>query len=109
MINSKLLGEVLGREVKDGTGRIVINDNLVTFAYEGEDMWSDINIYELAFNKCVEWIWEQGYDTNMFRANNIYHVRLWGKNVEDKRFYSNPHNKHDAVFQACEWILKENK
>ena len=45
IITSKFLSKALGREVKEGKGRIVINNNLVTFAYIDEDMWSDINIH----------------------------------------------------------------
>ena len=104
MISEKLLSEVLGIKATEPT---LEKRNMVEYLdWSNNGCGVGINIYELAFDKCVEWIFKEGYETNMFRANNIYHVRLWGNGVEDKRFYSNPDDKYDAVIQACEWILK---
>ena len=105
MINEKLLSEVLGIEATEST---LEKRNMVEYLdWSNNGCGSAINTHELAFDKCVEGIFKQGYDARMFRAMNIYHVRLWGKGVVDRRFYSNPDDKYDAVFQACEWILKQ--
>ena len=53
--SSKLLSSVLGREVKKGTGRSVINDGVLTFAYVNDDIWSDINVDTLT-RLTKEWL-----------------------------------------------------
>lgn len=65
-----------------------------------------INIHELAFDKCIEWLWKQDFELWSFRANNIFHVRISNKDIKEKRFYSNPDDKYEAVFQACQWVLE---
>ncbi len=101
------------RRLKEMISKEVMNRVLkVLVSYEqgktdnSRHIMKTINVYELAFDKCIDWLWDQGYEVSMIRANNIFHVRLWGNGVEDKRFYSNPHDKYDAVMQACEWVIE---
>lgn len=109
IITSKLLSEVLGREVKEGKGRIVINDNLVTFAYIDEDMWSDINIHELAF-KCKEWA---------VNEHDIYISTVAGEDRKSGVFYTSSFKfkniridlyectEPEVIFSSCDHILGE--
>lgn len=119
MISKKLLSEILGIPVK-GEMFITKEDHIcfdtdskngVVVSYSpatGETTYSakSVNLHEIAFDKCIEWLWDEGYELWMFRANNIFHVRISSEDVEEKRFYSNPDDKYDAVIQACEFVLK---
>jgi len=112
MISDALLSKVLGRGVKEGTGRIVINDNLVTFAYVGEDMWTDINIHELA-HKCKEWALEQGYVlvTHTLKNSAVCSIEIINNTppyVHNKELL-NAGNEQSVIFLSCEWIMKETK
>ena len=71
-ISKELLSEVLGREVKGGRGYIVVNENNVTFAYADEDMWSDINLYELVHKNLKEWA----------KSKHLFDKINWSDSVE---------------------------
>jgi len=134
LLSKELLGEVLGREVK--SGRIDIYDNTLTFAYENEDMWSDINIYELA-NLCKEWAFTKNLDITTSRTNLGYIATLNDKYGEPLSYifddltscYAQPdiyinyptlHNEYDigkfyaktepeSVFKVCKWVHDQIK
>jgi len=128
IISKELLGEVLGREVKKDM--ISINQNNVTFAYADEDMWSDINIYELA-HKCKEWAksnlfvyMNKGKPLSETRAaldfRTKFNFGIWrGYSccvvTIDERYFTIHTTKcfdteTEAIFKACQWVLeKENR
>ena len=108
MISKELLKELDEDydDIKLGNGSSVYI--LEYMGREAMPRWEEHNIYELVFDKCIEWAWKQGYSITMFRANNIFHARVHGDDIAngERRFYSNPHDKYNSVIQACEWILK---
>ena len=73
--SKELLSAVLGREVKGRKGRISINDNTITFAYEDEDMWSDMNIYEL-MHLMKEWALSRGIvlESTITKTSGLCHT-----------------------------------
>ncbi len=106
MITKELLSKVLDREVKDGKSRIVINDNLVTFAYLNEDMWSDINVYELA-NLCKVWACEE---TGYKLKSGIYiktSLKIEYNCTDYEEISEFAETEYEAIFKACNWILNE--
>ena len=112
IITSKLLSEVLERKVKEGKGRIVINDNIVTFAYIDEDIWSDINIHELA-HKCKEWAKKEGYS---MQSGTLQTTKSWNifvskdfTCVSSETCFSDykSNTEPEAIFKACKWILEQ--
>ena len=78
---------------------------------ELHDGW-DINIYELA-HKCKEWAFKQGYelfsrilsnDNQPFGNCVVYRVEA---DLEESLHIVNDNTEQEAIFKACEWILKE--
>lgn len=118
MISAELLGEVLETEILNC--RVVGNG----VAYDAKNNYPTqaINIYELAF-KCKEWALSQG----IFNIHSGHSFETMGETVFDGKNYMLP-QYHDyasiqkvrggvhttfradteieAVFKACEWILR---
>jgi len=103
--SKELLSAVLGIEVEGGIERIVLNDNTLTFAYSDEDMWSDINIYEL-MHMMKEW----AISKKVYILSNISFIggtAITLNGSEDNLFVAN--TELEAVTIACEWILEQQK
>ena len=102
LITPKMLSAVLGREVKEPQQRVCVNDDNVTFAYADEDMWSDINIHELA-HKCKEWAYNEGFVIVALKEDEeqyVVEIRC-GWDITDFRDNTEP----EAIFKACQYIL----
>ena len=115
-ISKELLSEVLGYtpfeidKIKQvggvGLTLILLNQDGTVRSYQ--------NIYQLA-HKCKEWAFKRKFDFEIIR---IKHGKDYGKifvrihtihtnRVNGKEFY--PFEEEpEAIFKACEWILKEN-
>ena len=121
MISKELLSEVLEIEIKE-IGKLV-EDVLLSFRYPTH--WGACNIYELA-HKCKEWAFKKGYFVQSdFMEVNIYPIEYDGCKMKllqcfdivpidcdsytEEEIDSFPHNEIEAIFEACEWILKEKK
>ncbi len=110
MISKGLLSEVLGYEV------FQIHDYdkkyPLSFNYRmrsGKD-WtnSTINIHELAF-MCKEWAFDKGYSIDSYRLKGMLKPRYkCGILLPDKwHMLKECDTEPEAIFKACEWILKE--
>ena len=110
--SSKLLSNILGRKVKEGINKIAIVNNLVVFAFEDEDMWSDINIYELA-HMCKESAWNEyhcilstQYKKGLYDNNKSLALLDTPWDPSNREFFE-ADTESEAVFEAYEWILKQ--
>lgn len=95
----------------------VLGTDIATFKIEGETVtYNDhyvTNIYKLA-HKCKEWARTQGYDIFSGYNSNTGHYNAyvytcfteeWEKWLASPRSDTEP----DAIFKACDYILKEMK
>ncbi len=102
MISKELLSEVLGKEY-----------DVKHITIQGTTVWYDnyesctINIYELA-HLCKEWALKYNiliiaykHDFAVAKISN----NITGKRVSDSMFSSD--TEPEAIFKACQWILKE--
>ena len=125
MISKELLSEVLNIE-NERISRTVDkfcfpNTNTIAVQYYMTDGWQHINIYELA-HKCKEWAYKKEYaltpmndfgfgnkDTDNFKS-------YWTSCYINLRPSNGTHlycvemtSEPEAIFKACEWILKGMK
>ena len=111
MISKELLTEVLPDKQID---QIRITDNTLWFKKAEMKMsrtWSEecINIYELAY-KCKKWALDQNCCIRSYilkqekegRARLEYHYLV---DMPSEVFEAD--TEYEAIFKACEWILKE--
>ena len=109
IISKELLSEVLGVYVRDGWYfdcelLIYTNDKILGL---DENYHSQINIYELA-HKCKEWAISKGWVLHEVRNLKEYIIYFSGDFREPSNDFR-ADTEHEAIFQACEWILKESK
>ena len=127
MISKELLSEVLGFGVyqsirKDEYAYNDIKLNIINT----ELLYNYVNIYELAY-KCKEWAFyaykisvssfKSGSfylkEFNQIKDNSEYWVELDTAsidceiNINDSGIFKS-YSEPEAIFKACEWILKEN-
>ena len=117
MISKELLSEVLNVDVKDiyGLGASCsISASELSYSVHRNGDLNIINIHELA-HKCKEWAVSvkhginssvDGFskdETNGF--SSVYLMDDPDKILQDFYAYTEP----EAIFKACEWILKETK
>ena len=105
-ISSKLLTAILGREVKEGSGRMLITDNILTFAFKDEDFWSDINIYEI-MHKGKVWAYGEGFIIESTVGSAVVRSRKSGMQVAifTTMMSANESQETELVNAACEWVL----
>lgn len=108
MISKELLGEVLERDVdkvKD------IEANTLIYGCAHSDGWYDeISAFELA-HKCKEWAIKIDYKIEShihFINKRIIGVASFNTQDNTTKFFQ-ADTEHEAIFKACEWILKEMK
>jgi len=108
MISKELLSAVLGKDVKSGNGYIGCFENILTFAYSDEDMWSDINIHELA-HMIKEWAKTNDYYISSWisMADTDGWVAYSTTNYKEKEQLVFDNTEPEAIFKAGELILKE--
>ena len=105
-ISKELLSEVLNEEVLS-IRPYIDNDPFYKNVFMWEcrkNTYDTINIYELA-HKCKEWLKSNVSNANSGFDNghrNFCHIENY--NIQD-RFYAD--TEVEAIFKACEWILKE--
>jgi hypothetical protein len=106
MISKELLSEVLNLNIT----YIERCNNSIIYKISVYDREEEVNIYELA-HKCKEWA-----KTKKMYINSIYNEFYWDRIEKEyfadipnknKSFYEN--TEVEAIFKACEWILKEIK
>lgn len=122
-ISKELLIKALGNRWIDATSGRTVEEkftltptgNYILFGYKGYNHWNDsINIYELA-HKCKEWAIKQHkidlitleLDKN---EKTISCSILYGEiHPNMKMYYFNADTEVEAIFKACEWILRRIK
>jgi len=101
MISKKLLSEVLSEEIS-----VVVHweDNYLKYTKSKDVPYSltTINIYELK-HLCKEWAYEKGYDIVTGHDNTAL-IHNEGVGLVEEWCFDD-----EAIFKACEWILKETK
>ena len=103
MISKELLSEVINQNVKV----IVLKEN--TVFYQCEDGFDDlINIHELA-HKCKEWALSV-YDSIDFMVygRSQCDITIFTQ-PDDIKYNFNADTEPEAIFKACEWILKDKR
>jgi hypothetical protein len=107
MISKKLMQELMKNlTVKEiiSTGNNKV-DNNIYYKVEEIDILQSTNIFELA-HKCKEWAVSKGY--NIWSSAYGCECYIDGRNLvnnENIRFLAC--NEPEAIFKACEWILKQ--
>ena len=109
--SKELLSAVLGVKVEyirlidiyDGRLDARANDLHITF----EEYVENINIYEIA-HKCKEWAWRNDRVLYSSYKGHCYISNL-NANNPDNEIDHYALTEHEAIFKACEWILKETK
>lgn len=131
MISKELLSAVFNidvvRIVEDKHRRTICvyeRDSKYPCSYNAS-AYIEINIHELA-HKCKEWAFKKGYFVQSdFLEVNIYPIEYDGFKMKlvqcfdivpidcdsytEEEIDSFPHNETEAIFKACEWILKEKQ
>lgn len=102
LISKELLSKVLNRNIL----KIKIFSNCVGYFYD--EKYDEINIFELA-HKCKEWLIEQTDNDIEIRSNkDVSIVSVYIKEEADFHFeYADM--EIEAIFKACEWILKNKE
>lgn len=111
MISTELLSEVLGIDV----AKIIENSDRNISIYERDfkypmsynaSAYLTINIHELA-HKCKEWAHKLGFMVQSYQYNTKARVDLLKSCDIDEIFIEE--TEPEAIFKACEWILKEHR
>ncbi len=99
MISHELFSKVTGIDVISGFGADGYSD------YHHISSW---NIYELAY-KCKEWATKQDraiFSGSLVGEKGFYcDVKIYGGSTV--HITTNQDTEPEAIFKACEWILKE--
>lgn len=108
MISKELLSEVLDRKVVEFIEESwLCSSNTIVYILEDDVNEDFINIYELA-HKCKEWAYSKGYvivSMNNFKWCYVNVSNLGGLTLKEVNSDTEP----QAIFKACEWILKNLK
>ena len=118
MISKKLLSVIEGFKIDTiytKTSELPENGILrfateIKIGYKGGSRVGSCNIYELA-HKCKEWAWENNYSLQTMKEiseenNGEWFIDIWNfKMLSEYETYGI--TEAEAIFKACEWILKE--
>ena len=123
MVSKELLAEILDLELVENVqiNWQNINEIVYTTKPAGETIsemveevysnsrWRCVNIYELA-HKCKEWAFNKGYTLVVFKTLGY---TTYAVEIHDESDYieliDSFTTEPDAIFKACEWILKRIK
>lgn len=120
--SKELLSEVLKVEITYLTDEL--DENMLPYQVASQEGWSKINIYEIA-HLCKEWAYDKGYIINT-ALEPLTHKVSWQYDLFKLRYekidmvMDIPPTQHfiitkaydtepEAVFKACERILKGEK
>ncbi len=102
MISKELLSEVLKFDISHMTTKI---DGHVYYRIKNRYS-GDISMYELA-HKCKKWANKQGYTLTVVYAPDITMVYPMEIITGERLPFVKADTEPEAIFKACEWILKE--
>lgn len=118
MISKELLSEVLKKDVpinSKGFNIVDVKGNIIYYGIEFS-FRKEINIYELA-HKCKEWALSEGYIIEVGvhptikkdRSDRDYFYKITTDRgqILVSKFDEIIKTEPEAIFLACEWILKE--
>ena len=112
MISKELISAVLNVGCTECESNVY--GGMLGFKTDNRDFNHLINIYELA-HMCKEWTFKQGYELFSRILSNDHQMRgnclviRVEADPEESLKITNADSEPAAIFQACEWILKENK
>jgi len=105
--SKELLSKVLNVEITYLTDRL--DGNLMPYQVARQEGWSTINIYEFA-HRCKEWAW----DKHRYKLKSGIFIGRKGALKQNEyactdyeSISENANSEPEAIFKACEWILKE--
>ena len=103
MITVKLVSLILGRPIKTAPQRFIIGNNTMTFAFQDEDMWTDLNLDTFG-RLCKEWCWDKGYALESYlgcckviELPTNKTLKVFAANIEEL----------PQIIKATEWVAKE--
>ena len=101
MISKELLSTVLGIEV------INFSHGGDFIEYSAVGILRDINIFELA-NKCKEWVYKKSiYHISSHIHGGGGYALVYQEYSEDCYFSCIATTEPEAIFKACEWVIKQ--
>ena len=115
-ISKELIKNVLAKETEYLSDDFTFNieDNYILFVDDGESQF-EVNVYEFAF-KCKEWAFSKGYIissglTPVLGVNKDGWAEVFSSStpLDGKLRTFKQLSELEAVFRACEWILKGAK
>lgn len=113
MPTKELLSAVFGRTVSDV--KLLSENEIGYYFYDKprarllfwEIPYHTISIYELAY-KCKEWAFDEGFVLKSYKRqgafSETYHYAI---DINEKICEWLANTEHEAIFKACEWILKQ--
>ena len=118
-ISKELLSEVLKMEVVKHSLLNKSNKSFNVTYMQSEDSlkanWMPVNVYEFAF-KCKDWAFSKGYIvssglTPVLGVNKDGWAEVFSSSfpLDGKLRTFKQLSEPEAVFKACEWILKEQE
>ena len=111
-ISKELLSKVIG--ISNLDYELSINKKELHYGNAESKISEFINIYELA-HKCKQWALDNGYYLRAEQGINYYDNLQWvaylNRDMDDGADYIEHWNntEPEAIFKACEWILKQTK
>lgn len=114
IISKELLSEVLQlSEVKIGrhltTGKFSYGNRQEFYYFDGHDTIHEIiNIHELA-HKCKEWAFQKGWLLQIRTGLDLSVIDVFNADKQELqiRRQISEQTEPEAIFKACEWILKK--
>lgn len=108
MISKELLSEIYNFDVKE---IIELGTDEVTYEVRFNGLknglkYNIINIYELA-HKCKEWAWLQGFMLSSGFSDSKWFCEYLQIDNDYINDYFLSDSEPEAIFKACEWILKK--
>ena len=109
-ISTELLTEVLG---KKAYWTKMFGNNYIEVHYDQErymPVFDTINIYELA-HKCKRYMYEKGWLFQVRTGNELSVVDIANSEKRELFFRKqvDANTEPEAIFKACEWILKQKE
>ena len=113
MVSKELFLEIMPEYKKYKNIKIEITKNIL-ISLDGQSVFSSVNIYEFAY-LCKEWAYSKGFNIEPSIDGYVENKDLWHYNCHILEPYTKNtifafkeefKTEIEAIFQACEWILK---
>ncbi len=111
-ISKELLAEIQDLDELNYPHSIEVKNNMLFYKTGGQIMDKHINIYEFA-SKCKTWAFGWKYNIPVLISSREssygkYYASAERINIAvEVKMFTNFDTEHEAILEACEWILKE--